>query len=97
MGTAARHKQKRVEPQLVLCSEANKPVDDAVKALIEEWFVPALVEEYIRLNQLRTEQCNHPNSNAASPKTEHALMASSTTAETEKLQSDCGVDSGIRR
>jgi hypothetical protein len=70
MGTAARYKQKQVEPQLVLCGGASKPVDDAIKTLIEEWFVPALVEEYIRLNRTCATQRNHSDEDMDSLKTE---------------------------
>ncbi len=76
----------------MICGDNTKSVDDTIRALIEEWLVPALVEEYIRLHQR-----NHRDDNADSPKTEPALIASSTTAGTEKLQSDCGADGGIRR
>ena len=34
----------------------DRPADDAVKAIIDEWLVPALVEEYLRSNGLTAEQ-----------------------------------------
>lgn len=51
MGTTSRRRQRQVEPQLVICGEAGKSVDDVIRALIDEWLVPVLVEEYIRLHQ----------------------------------------------
>ncbi len=92
MGTAAIQKQKRIEPQLVLCSEADKPVDDAIKALIEEWFVPALVEEYIRLNRACVAQSNHSDEGTDSLQTEPVSPTCSSTGQTEKLPSNCAVE-----
>ena len=51
MGSTAKVKKRTLEPQLLICSADNQPVDDVVKALIDEWLVPALVEEFIRLKQ----------------------------------------------
>jgi hypothetical protein len=51
METDRHNKPGLVEPRLVLCGDSTESVDDAVKALIDEWLVPALVEEYIRLHR----------------------------------------------
>ncbi len=61
METAARHKKPRsVEPRLVICGDNTKSVDDTIRALIEEWLVPALVEEYIRLHHSNTDEDANP-------------------------------------
>ena len=54
MDTAATAKKGRIEPRLVICSGGNQSVDDAVKALIDEWLVPCLVKEYVLLLQAET-------------------------------------------
>ncbi len=88
MDTAAGHnKQRSVETQLVICSEATRSVDHTVKVLIDEWLVPALVEEYIRLHQSNPDENGNPLT--ANP----ASTASSNIAQVEKLhpKSDVGI------
>lgn len=87
MDTAAGHnKQRSVETQLVIRSEATRSVDHTVKVLIDEWLVPVLVEEYIRLHHSnRDEDANPLTANPAS-------TASSSIARAEKLHPNSDVE-----
>ena len=50
MSSTTGSKRKRPgEPRLFFSGAVDELVDEAVKALIEGWLVPMLVEEYLRL------------------------------------------------
>jgi len=49
MSKAAQDKSNPVSPRIVIHGDASGGSDDAVKGFIDEWLVPTLVEEFIRL------------------------------------------------
>lgn len=42
------HEPRASEPRIVVCEPEANDADAALKKFIHEWFVPALVEAYIR-------------------------------------------------
>ncbi|MFT4113515.1 hypothetical protein [Silvibacterium sp.] len=42
------HESKTSEPRIVVCGAETSNADIALKRFINDWFVPALVEAYIR-------------------------------------------------
>jgi hypothetical protein len=42
------HESKAREPRIVVCEARTGDADAALKRFINDWFVPALVEAYIR-------------------------------------------------
>ena len=61
---AARHVASR-EPILIIQAEATPP-DDAIRALIDEWLVPALVEQFLRSSGYQTTGSLHRETTNAS-------------------------------
>jgi hypothetical protein len=51
MSKAARDKSNPVAPRIVVSACATQGSDVALKGFIDDWFVPALVEDYIRRHQ----------------------------------------------
>jgi hypothetical protein len=87
MDTAAGHnKQRSVEAQLVICSEATRSIDLTVKVLIDELLVPLLVEEYIRLHHSNRDEDANPLT------AEPASTASSSIARAEKSHPNSDVE-----
>lgn len=48
MSSPGRRKSKSIDPEIVISGVRDTCADLALKAFIDDWFVPALVEEYIR-------------------------------------------------
>ncbi len=57
MARATVDKRRAVEARLVIRRADGPQVDAALKALIEEWLVPALVDEYVRLRHVSAPPC----------------------------------------
>jgi hypothetical protein len=51
MSKAARDKSNPVTPRIVISACATQGADAALRGFIDDWFVPALVEDYIRRHQ----------------------------------------------
>ncbi len=51
MSKTARGKSNSVGPRIVICACATQGADAALKGFIDDWFVPALVEDYLRRHQ----------------------------------------------
>lgn len=48
MSSPHRRKSKSIDPEIVVSGVSGMRADAALKYFIDDWFVPALVEEYIR-------------------------------------------------
>jgi len=55
MSKAAREKSHPVTPRIVIKACATQGADATLKGFIDDWFVPALVEDYIRRYQKPSE------------------------------------------
>ena len=53
---ARAHEPKATEPRIVVCGAETNDADAALKKFIHDWFVPALVEAYIRDHMLPPSQ-----------------------------------------
>lgn len=51
MSKVAQDKSIPVSPRIVIRGDTCDGSDDAVKGFIDEWLVPTLVEEFIRLHR----------------------------------------------
>ena len=51
MSKAARDNSNPVTPRIVIKACATQGADAILKGFIDDWFVPALVEDYIRRHQ----------------------------------------------
>ena len=51
MSKTARDKSNPVTPRIVISACATLEADGVLKGFIDDWFVPALVEDYIRRHQ----------------------------------------------
>ena len=49
MSKAAQDKSNPVSTRIVIRGDGSEGSDDAVKEFIDEWLVPTLVEEFIRV------------------------------------------------
>lgn len=51
MSKTAQAKSNPVSPRIVIHGDACEGSDNAVKGFIDDWLVPTLVEEFIRLRR----------------------------------------------
>jgi hypothetical protein len=51
MSKSAQDKSNQITPRIVISPCATQGADTALKGFIDDWFVPALVEDYIRHHQ----------------------------------------------
>jgi hypothetical protein len=51
MGKATSDKSNPIGPRIVIVGCPAEGADAALKGFIDDWFVPALIEEYIRLRR----------------------------------------------
>jgi hypothetical protein len=59
MGAVGRDKPRAVVSKLVFRNESTDYGDEVLRSFIDEWLVPALVEDYVRLHQLGTKKEEH--------------------------------------
>lgn len=51
MSETTRNRSNPLGPRIVISVGGSQEADAALKGFIDEWFVPALVEDYIRRHQ----------------------------------------------
>lgn len=71
MSKPGSRKSKSIDPQVVISRASGAGGDAALRGFIDDWFVPALVEEYIRQHQVLHNRTGKDVESGRNPGDEH--------------------------